>query len=193
MSEPKEADEKTPPAKQPENSDICVPFNESDPLNGIFAELNRRHNGNLQGRGVLVITASSTLANQPEQIVEPNWKSHWVSENIPDQWIKIDLKSARLMVSGYSIKTYNYVAGGNHLRSWVLEGSADDVDWVELDRQQSTSDLNGKGLVKSYEVKMTGSYRYLKLTQTGKSHCDSDMMALTAIEFFGRYRLMRLS
>lgn len=193
MSEaPKETEDKPtppPPSKTGDHQEIRAEFDENAPLDGIFAQLNKQFNGNLQARGVLIITASSTLANQPEQIVEPEWKSHWCSDNMPEQWIKIDLKSARITITHYSLKTYNYVAGGNHLRSWVLEGSVNDSDWEEIDRRQSTNDLNDKAKIKSYKVKAPASYRYFKLTQTGKSHCDSDIMALTAIEFFGTYRM----
>lgn len=178
------------PEKDKESPETKIEFNPENPLNGIFAHLNQKHNGNLQTRGIVYVTASTTLGNHPWQVIETDWTSHWVSEDLPDQWIKIDLKNARMALTHYSLKTYNYVTGGNHLRSWVLEGSINDQDWVELDRRQSTNDLNEKNKIQTYQVKTPGLFRFFRLTQTGKSHCDSNMMALTSIEFFGTHRLV---
>jgi hypothetical protein len=170
------------------NAEEVVPFKEAEPLNGIFAHLTRKHNGNLHTKGIVIVSASSTLANQPWQVIEADWKSHWVSDDLSDSWIRFDFKTGRMLVTHYTLKTYNYVAGGNHLRSWVLLGSTNENDWLELDRRQSTSDLNDRYRVKTFQCKNPGCYRFIKLVQTGKSHCDSDMLALTGIEFFGTLR-----
>lgn len=70
----------------------------------------------------------------------------------------------------------------------MLEGSIDDADWFEIDRKQSTTDLNDKAKVQSYRVKSPGTHRFFRLTQTGPSHCGSDIMAFTSIELFGTLR-----
>jgi hypothetical protein len=183
----------SPGAREPtptgdNSAEEAFPYNESEPLNGVIAALTHKNNGNPHTKGLLIVTASSTQANQPWQVLDPGWNSHWVSDDEPEQWIRFDFKMGRMLVTHYTLKSYNYVAGGNHLRSWVLQGSTNDIDWLELDRRQSMNDLNDRYRVKTYQCKNPGCYRYLKLTQTGKSHCDSDMLALTGIEFFGTLR-----
>jgi hypothetical protein len=172
----------------PDPPEVPIEFKEDDPLNGIFAFLTRQLSGNPHTKGAVIVTASSSIAHRPSQVLDSDWKSHWLSEDRPDQWIKFDFKENRMYVTHYTIKTYNYCTGGNHLRSWVLEGTTNECDWLEIDRQQSKNDLNGRSRVKSWAVKAPGTYRSVKLTQTGPSHCDSDMLVLTGIEFFGIWR-----
>jgi hypothetical protein len=157
-------------------------------MNGIIAFLTRQVLGNPHTKGIVVVTSLSSLANDAWQVLDTDWKSHWVSEDGSDQWIKFEFKSHRVLVTHYTLKTYNFCAGGNHLRSWVLDGSTNDRDWLELDRQQSKNDLNDRSRVRTWAVKAPGTYRFVRLTQTGKSHCDSDMLVLTGIELFGVIR-----
>jgi hypothetical protein len=171
-----------------ENPEVPINFKEEEPLNGVFAFLTRQNGGNPHTKGAVIVTSVSTLAHHPWQVLDADWKSHWLSADAPDQWIKFEFRSARMHITHYTLKTYNYCTGGNHLRSWVLEGSTNDIDWLEIDRQQSKNDLNGRSRVKTWPVKSPGNYRYFRLTQTGKSHCDSDMLVLTGIEFFGTFR-----
>jgi hypothetical protein len=169
-------------------TEVTLDFQEGDNLNGVFAFLRNLHNGNPHTKGSVIVTSSTTLANSPWEILDSNWNSHWVSDDGPDQWIKFEFKVGRMFVTHYTIKTYNYCAGGNHLRSWALEGSTNESDWLEIDRQQSKNDLNERSRMKTWAVKSPGSYKFIRLTQTGKSHCDSDMLALAAVEFFGTFR-----
>ena len=160
-------------------------FSESDPLNGFFNKLRAKCGGNPHTKGQVVITASSSLANNPWQVIDYGWTSHWVTKNEPDQWIKFDFLTGKFHIYSYTLKTYNYVAGGNHLRSWVIEGSSNGNDWLELDRRHGLNDLNDRYKVKNFSCKNPGAFRYIRLKQIGKSHCDSYNLALTNIEFFG--------
>lgn len=176
---------KTSDDKAPTYEDVCE-YKEEAPFEGIFNRLTTRNSGNPHVKGVIYISASSTLANHPHQVIDMGWTSHWVSDNQPDQWIRFDFKTSRLLLTHYTLKTYNYVAGGNHLRSWVVEGSHNDNDWEEIDRRQSTSDLNDRSKSKTYQCKsLATAYRFIRIMQTGKSHCNSDIFALSNVEFFG--------
>ncbi|OHS98827.1 F5/8 type C domain containing protein [Tritrichomonas foetus] len=166
-----------------------VDFKEDEPLNGIFTLLRNKCGGNPHTKGIINISSSTTCANHAYQVIDPGWMSHWVTENGPDQWIKFDFKTSRMYLTHYTIKTYNYVTGGNHMRSWVVEGSTNDNDWLEIDRKQSVGDLNERYKVKSYQCKNPGAFRYIRIKQTGKTHCDSDIMVLTNVEFFGTLRM----
>lgn len=163
-------------------------LNESEPLNGLFALLRSKNGGNPHTKEVIIITVSSTVANNPWQVIDPDWTSHWVTKNEPDQWIKFDFKTSRMVLSSYTLKTYNYVAGGNHMKTWVVEGSANDTDWLELDRRVNVNDLNGRYNVKNFKCKNSGAFRFIRIKQTGTTHCESNILALTNVEFFGILR-----
>lgn len=163
-------------------------FNESEPLNGLFSLLRSKNSGNPHAKEVIIITASSTVANNPWQVIDPDWTSHWVTKNEPDQWIKFDFKTSRMILSSYTLKTYNYVAGGNHMKTWVVEGSTNDTDWLELDRRTNVNELNGRHNLKNFKCKNSGAFRYIRIRQTGTTHCESNIMALTNVEFFGILR-----
>lgn len=163
-------------------------FDPEHPFNGIINRLTKLCSGNPHTKGVIYITASSTAANHPSQVIDYNWTSHWVSSNQPDQWIKIDFKQLKFSIVGYSIKTYNYVSGGNHLKNWSLQVSANDNEWVDVDHHISDETLNGKSRVAYFTFRMPSSFRYIRLMQTGKTWCDSDMLSFTNIEFYGKFK-----
>jgi hypothetical protein len=174
---------------KPEAFEEKIDYREAEPMNGVFAYLAQKHGGNPHQKGVVYVTASGTLANHPWQVLDKDWKSHWVSEDSPEQWIRFEFKTARMFVTHYALKTYNSCAGGNHLKSWVLDGSSSDKDWLELDHRHGSNDLNGRSKVKAWAVKNPGTYRILRLTQAWKTHCDSDIVALTGVEFFGTLKM----
>jgi len=170
-------------------SEEKIEYDEKQPLSGVFARIAQYCLGNPHTKDVIYVTASTTLGNHPSQVLDNFWQSHWVSDNSPDQWIKFDMKQTKVSVTHYVIKTINYVSGGNHLKSWVFEGSSNDNDWIELDKRQSTNDLNDRSAVACFKTKLGGIYRYYRLRQIGPSHCESHMMALTNIELFGSLRM----
>lgn len=163
-------------------------FDESEPLNGLFALLRSKNGGNPHTKEVIIITASSTVANHPWQVIDPGWTSHWVTKNEAGQWIKFDFKTSRMILTSYTLKTYNYVAGGNHMKTWVVEGSTNDTDWLELDKRFNVNELNERYSTKNFKCKNSGAFRYIRIKQTGTTHCESNIMALTSVEFFGTLR-----
>jgi hypothetical protein len=66
-------------------------------------------------------------------------------------------------------------------------GTAIRFNWL-IDTR-NTQDLNGKSITKIFECQSNFSvsnfYRYVRLTQTGKTSHGDDCLALTNIEFFG--------
>jgi hypothetical protein len=58
-------------------------------------------------------------------------------------------------------------------------------DWTELDRRKNDSHLKEDLAVHSFEVKSPFECRFVRLTQTGKNHSDSHVLALCSLEIFG--------
>ena len=172
-----------------DSNDEYINYNPNKPFDGIISKIKRIFLINTYYDNIIDIIASSTRANHPSKIIDYEWESHWVSENIPNQWIKFNFFKNQVFITHYEIKTYNYVTGGNHLKSWVFEASFNDHDWIELDKRQNSNDLNGKCFHQIFQCKKSGNYPYYRLKQIGFSHCDSNIMALTNIEFYGKLKL----
>jgi hypothetical protein len=70
------------------------------------------------------------------------------------------------------------------LKSWVIEGSLDGANWVEIDRRTDTLDFKAKNTV-WFAVAKAVDCRFIRLTQTGKRHDGRDYLFVIAAEFFG--------
>jgi hypothetical protein len=69
------------------------------------------------------------------------------SEDIGDtrnNWICYDFKERRIVPTHYTIRTNYCGQGGEHLKSWVIETSADGESWRETARKENTEQLNGQ-------------------------------------------------
>jgi hypothetical protein len=104
-----------------------------------------------------------------------------------------DFKEKKVSLSSYSLKSDG--SGGYHLLQWKLEGSNNGSSWTCLD-SRNTQDLNGPSIVKNYSTNNHDSYRYIRITQTGKNSgwpergvSPGDYFRLSEIEFFGTLRL----
>jgi hypothetical protein len=78
------------------------------------------------------------------------------------------------------------------LKSWVVESSLDGVGWfsrgtwTEIDLKTDNEDFNAAGWVTaSYAVSNSAECRFIRLTQTGKTHYPNDQLAIVAFELFG--------
>lgn len=69
----------------------------------------------------------------------------------------------------------------------MIEGSNNDSDWTILDTRQNETCLTGLGVTCYFEIRnIKGSYRFLRIRQTGvNSRCDHGFV-LSALEFFGK-------
>jgi hypothetical protein len=153
------------------------------PFNGILSYLTVKCGGNVHDRGVVKITASSVFKEQYTPRYAADFESIWSfwSKNEPEQWICLDFKTLRVEPTHYTIRTdYNC-----HLKSWAVEGSDDGALWTEIARRENNSDLNGKNAVKTFAVSQSGSFRRIRLRQTGPNHNGDNDLTLSALELFG--------
>jgi hypothetical protein len=105
------------------------------------------------------LTASTSLAGYaPSRAADANTATYWVagSASVP-QWLKVDLGSPSL-VTGVEqnfkdVDTYRF----------KLEGSADDVAWTVL--WDASAGVAGQ----SFSRKVSGTWRYVRLTVLGSS------------------------
>lgn len=160
----------------------------SGSFNGIIAYIERKHNVPITskaGQKLIKAVASSNLRGQPQHVLKANWTDYFYTMNRPNSWFELDMKNHLVALTHYTLKS-NPI-GGNCFRSWIIQGSNNHSQWEVLD-QRDTTDLIGGNRVKTYSVQQsTGTfYRYIRMTQTGKTSDDQDYLNLSGIEIFGQ-------
>jgi hypothetical protein len=149
-------------------------------LEGVISYLTKRH-GDLHENKIVIVTSRSIYSNDPryarKNVLDLTRDSSFGSKYEPDQWICWDFRERRVSPIQYTIWTQS-------LKSWVLEGSVNGVDWVEID--QHTDEQMFKSAQKaSFPVAARVECRYIRLTQTGKNHNNGNFLSLRGVEFFG--------
>jgi hypothetical protein len=108
------------------------------------------------------------------------------SKNERDQWISYDFCKSRIKPTHYSIRSrYDGNPGNYNLRSWVIEGSIDGSNWVEIDRRDNNNELNGKNISRQFAISHPDEFQMIRLRQTGKNHAGHDYLIFCAFEIFG--------
>jgi hypothetical protein len=109
------------------------------------------------------------------------------STDEPNQWVRWDFRETRVRLTGYAIRSHG-------LRSWVIEGSSDGSQWLEIDRQTDNQDFKIGSSVASFHLSKPAELRFVRLTQTEKTHPRAlqgivgvDRLFLHFVEFFGSF------
>jgi hypothetical protein len=79
----------------------------------------------------------------------------------------------------------HYAIKSSRLKSWVVEGSLDFVNWTEIDRKADNEDFKGGWATALFAVSNSAECRFIRLTQTGKRHSFDDYLVIGAFEIFG--------
>jgi hypothetical protein len=91
----------------------------------------------------------------------------------------------RVIPSDYAIQTHDSPRDSAHLKSWVIDGSIDGMNWIELDRRTNNSHLNGSHLIRSFSISKSIECRFIRVRQTGKNHQTNDRLKFYHFEVFG--------
>ena len=167
--------------------DVAMKAIPIDPLNGIIAQLTRQCGGNVHEKGIVEVTASSVLSNsdqyQAKNAVELGTDSYFQSNSEPTPWICYDFKRQRVTPTSYSIRTVRRCCP----RSWALQVSNDGQKWDVVDACDNNEDLNASYVTHNFTISTPprGSFRFIRLRQTGRNHDGSNSLAITSLEVFG--------
>jgi hypothetical protein len=101
----------------------------------------------------------------------------------PNNWICYDFNERRIVPTHYTIRTYSL--GIAHLKSWLVETSADGKSWREVAREEDNEQLNGPLLAGTFAVADSGKCRFIRLGQIGRNHHGDDQLLISAWEIFG--------
>jgi hypothetical protein len=150
---------------------------------GIMAYLTQKCGGNVHTKGLVTITSKSLGSwAMLDSLVDLNSLHNcFVSKNEAHQWVCWDFHEMRVRPTRYTISAPS-------LGSWVVEGSADAENWTEIHRYTGYHDLRN-AIARSFEVVGLVDCRFIRFTQTGRRRDGTDVLALTAVEFFGALTL----
>jgi hypothetical protein len=173
---------------------------EIDVPDGIIAHLTRKCGGNVHDRRVVDVTsgsfeketesASNVARNAADLENVPIFQSAYrdSSENIPhtpNNWICYNFKQRRIVPSHYAIRTYWGDPGGGHLKTWLVEMSADGKNWREVAREEDNEQLNGGYFTGTFAVAGGEECCFIRLVNIGRNHYGDDQLAISAWEIFG--------
>jgi hypothetical protein len=96
-----------------------------------------------------------------------------------------DFKERRIVPTHYAIRTNEDGPGDAHLKSWLVETSADGESWQEVAREEDNEQLNGELLIRVFTVASGGECRFIRLVNIDRNHIGNDQLAITAWEIFG--------
>ena len=162
---------------------------EGQNFQGILYNLQKKYGNNIHDQGIISISASSSQHNRPEQVINYNWNEKWHSDGNPGNWLEINFKQFKVKVDGYSLKTMNSPPDQDcHLKNWIIEGSKNKIDWIEIDREVNNYDLNGANYQHYYPIsKELDYFQYVRIRSIGDNHfifC-ANYLEFTNIECYG--------
>jgi hypothetical protein len=143
------------------------------------------HGGNVHEKGIVTITSKSIDDDNPSfhpaNTADLSSQEWFRSKSEPGQWICWNFRPMRVRLTHYTIEAKD-------LKSWVLEGSLDGMNWTESDRQTNNRGFNGLPYpytTSTFRVSCLAEFRLIRLTQSGKRHDRTEFLCLHAVEFFG--------
>lgn len=170
---------------------INIPF-ENEPFSGIFKELTKENGCNIHDAKIIEITGNKNhIYNVPYSIlVDFNTFNCYGSSNEENSYLCFDFKFHSVAISAYSIKSSNYAIPA-FLKSWNIEGSNDQKEWIILDSHSEDDILCSRAVIKTFKIndrnKSNQYFKYIRLITTGLSSRSVDQFEITNIEFFGKY------
>lgn len=160
---------------------------EGDQLfNGIFSALKNSVNGqNPALAGIVNISASSEAHEHVYILLEYNTNIWFGTQDIENSYIRIDFKTRKVSLIGYSLKTHSH-DGNGHITGWTLSGSNDNENWTVIDSMPMTDQFDSLGAERYYQLNNeTPYYQYFELKQSRQNTMGYHNLRLSSIEFFG--------
>jgi hypothetical protein len=149
--------------------------------NGIIAHLTKKCGGNVHRCGLVNITAKTVYKSEwpPDHVAEFGARKFFNSVNEPDQWLCYDFTVMRIRPTHYSIRAW----GNYNLRHWVIEGSDNGDEWVEMDRRNS-NELTGKQMC-TWQMAKPSDVRMVRIRQLGLNHSGDNYLEIGEFEIYG--------
>jgi hypothetical protein len=98
-----------------------------------------------------------------------------------------NFKERRIVPTHYTIRTFSGGPGDSHLKSWLVETSADGENWREVAREEDNEQLNDSRFTGTFGFAGGGEYRFIRLVNIGRNHFGNDCFWISAWEIFGSF------
>jgi hypothetical protein len=102
-----------------------------------------------------------------------------------NNWICYNFKEKRIVPTHDAIRRHGSRSGGNRLKSWLVETSADGVDWQKVAREENNKQLNNSFKISGFAVASGRECRFIRLVDIGRNHGGNDCLHVSAWEIFG--------
>jgi acetoacetate decarboxylase len=104
-----------------------------------------------------------------------------------NNWICYDFKERRIVPTHYAIRTHDgNVLGRFHLKSWLVNTSADGENWREVAREEDNKQLDRPNFTATFAVADGGECRFIRLLNIRRTHSGwNDCILISAWEIFG--------
>ncbi|KAK8899377.1 hypothetical protein M9Y10_001692 [Tritrichomonas musculus] len=160
-------------------------------FDGIFNYLRKTSNGNISEE--LNITSSSIDRDDDSWsdqnvILFDDQNKYFASKDLPNSWLCFDFKERRVIPKNYTIRSYiATIKYGCHPKSWVIEGSDDNEQWIAIDEQNDCPFINGNNLVYTFTIlnPRNKAFKYIRMRQTNKSWNEHDHLCVNSFELYG--------
>jgi hypothetical protein len=112
--------------------------------------------------------------------------SPWLYQGSGDAWIQFNLKTQKIILSGYSIRNGSYSSEAP--RNWKIQGSNDAVEWTDLDVRSQDTTLQAAN---SWVTKTTltnpspTAYQHLRIYLYGGTASGSTTYCLSEFQVYG--------
>lgn len=154
----------------------------SNSLKGIFSYLNEHSNI----KDEVEVKPSSYDHGSADLLLDiESQGNYYCTQNVPNSLICFEFKKYGLIPSNYTIKS---VDGGPYLKSWVVEGSPDNNEWIKIDERSNCSHLNGAKKICTFPISQQNDkiFKSIRIRQTDLSWDNNHYVDINSIEFYGK-------
>ena len=172
--------------KQTNEKGITFLYKSDKNFYGILRHLLNEHNGNIKSE--VTVTSSSFIdSDYPENVYlfDNDNKLFYSNKNKgQDQWLCFDFQKHKIIPSNYTIKS---TASLDKPKSWVIEGSNDNSEWVKIDERNDDASLKNHWTIHTFNIsnKTGDAYRYVRIRQTGPNWYNRNYLTFGSFEFYG--------
>lgn len=164
--------------------------NKDEIFKGIIYHLQTKPNETIDEN--LKITASSVLDNQQRNqprnvILYDDLGRRFYSGRQKNCWICFDFLNNRVAPTNYTIRSIPWRQNCCHPKSWVIEGSNDQLIWDKLDEKINCPLLNGSSIVQTFDMKNVAmkEYRFIRMRMTNTNWSGNSYFAIESFEIYG--------
>ena len=159
---------------------------------GIIHHLREKSNNQIENE--INITASSILFDNesyhPRNVVLfEDQNRFFCSKNFENSWLCFDFKDNRVIPTHYTIRSNSCDENNSsHPKTWVIEGSNDNLSWDEIDEEINCAHLNGRNVSHTFEMNKQNSkeYKYIRMRLTGPNWYYCNYLIIDSFEIYGR-------